>query len=81
MLAVEKRPTTLAQRCCCYVNQTAHFQVLRIVNIPYFYFERAVFPGQQLLFETPPTAQIEVYTGSPMSAMLSDRFPCTQLFI
>jgi DNA-directed RNA polymerase specialized sigma24 family protein len=36
---------------CCYVNATSQIQVARITNIPKWYFERVVFPGQRLIFE------------------------------
>ncbi|WP_408643898.1 DUF1830 domain-containing protein [cyanobacterium endosymbiont of Epithemia turgida] len=34
---------------CCYVNATSQIQVVRIANVPNWYFERVVFPGQQLM--------------------------------
>ncbi|MEO1447426.1 MAG: DUF1830 domain-containing protein, partial [Cyanobacteria bacterium J06635_11] len=36
---------------CCYVNVTSKIQVARVTNIPDWYFERVVFPGQRLMFE------------------------------
>jgi hypothetical protein len=65
--------------CCCYVNATSKIQVVRITNIPNWYFERVVFPGQRLLFEALPTGHLEIHTGMMASAILSDTIPCTQL--
>jgi hypothetical protein len=69
------------QILCCYVNATSKIQVVRITNIPNWYFERVVFPGQRLLFETPVGAQMEIHTGMMASAILSDTIPCDRLRI
>ena len=66
---------------CCYVNATSKIQVARISNIPNWYFERVVFPGQRLVFEAPPEAQMEIHTGMMASAILSDTIPCIRLAI
>jgi hypothetical protein len=65
--------------CCCYVNTTSKIQVARITNIPNWYFERVVFPGQRLLFESLSDAQLEIHTGMMASAILSDTIPCARL--
>lgn len=64
---------------CCYVNATSKIQVARISNIPNWYFERVVFPGQRLVFETSPEAHLEIHTGMMASAILSDNIPCDRL--
>ncbi|MEY2979200.1 MAG: hypothetical protein RLZZ435_3339 [Cyanobacteriota bacterium] len=64
---------------CCYMNATSKIQVARITNIPNWYFERVVFPGQRLLFEAVPEAQLEIHTGMMASAILSDRISCEEL--
>lgn len=66
---------------CCYVNATSHIQVARISNIPNWYFERVVFPGQRLVFEAMPGAHLEIHTGMMASAILSDTIPCYRLRI
>ena len=66
---------------CCYVNATSQIQVARITNIENWYFERVVFPGQRLVFEALPQAQLEVHTGMMASAILSDTIPCERLAI
>ncbi|MEC4815181.1 MAG: DUF1830 domain-containing protein [Scytonema sp. PMC 1069.18] len=66
---------------CCYVNATSKIQVARISNIPNWYFERVVFPGQRLVFEAPIEAQLEIHTGMMASAILSDTIPCDRLVI
>lgn len=66
---------------CCYVNATSKIQVARISNIPNWYFERVVFPGQRLVFEAPYEAYMEIHTGMMASAILSDKIPCDRLAI
>jgi hypothetical protein len=66
---------------CCYVNATSQIQVARITNIPNWYFERVVFPGQRLVFEALPQALLEIHSGMMASALLSDTIPCERLSI
>jgi hypothetical protein len=69
------------QILCCYVNATSHIQIARITNIANWYFERVVFPGQRLVFEALPEAQLEIHSGMMASAILSDTIPCDRLCI
>jgi hypothetical protein len=64
---------------CCYVNATSKVQIARICNIQNWYFERVVFPGQRLVFESVPEALLEIHTGMMASAILSDKIPCDRL--
>ncbi|MGB3767103.1 MAG: DUF1830 domain-containing protein [Phormidesmis sp.] len=66
---------------CCYVNASSKIQIARITNIPGWYFERVVFPGQRLMFEAVKTAQLEIHTGMMASAILSDTVPCASLVL
>jgi hypothetical protein len=68
-----------ARVLCCYVNATSSIQVVRITDVPNWYFERVVFPGQRLMFEAPQEAHLEVHTGMMASAILSDTIPCGKL--
>lgn len=66
---------------CCYVNVTSNIQVARITNIPNWYFERVVFPGQRLMFEALPEAALEIHTGMMASAILSDTISCQTICV
>ena len=66
---------------CCYINRTSKIQVARITNIPNWYFERVVFPGQRLIFEADMQAQLEIHTGMMASSILSDTIPCDRLMV
>jgi Domain of unknown function (DUF1830) len=70
-----------AYMLCCYVNATSKIQVVRITNIPNWYFERVVFPGQRLVFEALPDAQLELHCGMMASSILADTIPCDRLRI
>lgn len=72
-------PEQSGKLLCCYVNATSKIQVARISNIPSWYFERVVFPGQRLVFEAPRVALLEIHTGMMASAILSDTIPCDRL--
>lgn len=66
---------------CCYVNATSQIQIVRITNVPNWYFERVVFSGQRLVFEAIPEALLEIHTGMMASAILSDTIPCERICI
>ena len=66
---------------CCYVNSASKIQVVRITNIQNWYFERVVFPGQRLMFESSVKGQLEVHSGAMASSILEDTIPCTRLII
>ncbi|MGL6284498.1 MAG: DUF1830 domain-containing protein, partial [Microcoleaceae cyanobacterium] len=56
-------------------------QIARVTNLPNWYFERVVFPGQRLVFEALPIALLEIHTGMMASSILSDKIPCDRLRI
>lgn len=64
---------------CCYINATAHVEVIRITNITHWYFERVVFPGQRLLFKAPALAKLEIHTGMSISSIFSETIDCQNL--
>jgi hypothetical protein len=64
---------------CCHTNTTRFVQIARISNIPHWYFEKVVFPGERLLFETHPDAWLEIYTSEQCSAILAERILCVHL--
>ncbi|NJK37921.1 MAG: DUF1830 domain-containing protein [Oscillatoriales cyanobacterium RM1_1_9] len=64
---------------CCYVNATSQIQIARITNVPNWYFERVVFPGQRLVFEASSLGMLEIHTGNMASAIISDTIPCSRL--
>lgn len=67
---------------CFYKNEAKQIQILRIVDRNHnCNFEQVIFPTQQLLFATPPKVQLEIYTGTFISTVLTNRFACENLEI
>lgn len=64
---------------CCYINSTAQFQIVRVVNIASTFLERAVMPYTRFIFEADYNDYLEIHTGTPVSAILSDKIPCQHL--
>ena len=64
---------------CSYVNATAHVEVVRVTNIPHWYLERVVFPGQRLVFKAPTLAKLEIHTGMSISSIVSETIDCQEL--
>lgn len=75
-------PFNIAEKfLCCYVNVSSKIQVARVTNVPNWYFERVVFPGQRLIFEACAGAQLEIHSGSMASSILEDTIPCERLVV
>jgi len=74
------RPVQYSNKILCrYHNPSPNLQIARITNIPHWYFERVVFPGDLLLFEAVVGATLEIYSGNPITALLSDCIGCEYL--
>ena len=64
------------QFLCCYDNTTNRIQIVRSANFSDWYFERTVFPGQRLLFKALPNTQLEIHTGTTITAIIEDKISC-----
>jgi hypothetical protein len=64
---------------CCYVNDTNRVQIARIRNIPHWFFERVVFPGQRIIFEAPLEGKLEIHTNEIVGSILSETIHCREL--
>jgi hypothetical protein len=64
---------------CSYTNCTDKMEIIRIANIASWYFERVVFPRQQLMFYAFPDALLEVHSSHAPSLILDSRTPCDRL--
>ena len=69
------------QILCFYINTTSRHQILRITNIPNWYLERVILPGQRLMFYAPTEAKLEIHTSETVTAILTDVIPCQQLSV
>ena len=63
---------------CCYVNTDEQIQAIRFEGNPERQLERIVFPRQQILFEAPPEARLEV-SSLMAGAIQSESISCQQL--
>lgn len=68
-----------ARILCWYLNTTSQVQIARITNIPNWYFERTVFPGERFLFEALPEAQLEVCRSTETGGIVCERTLCDRL--
>ena len=68
-----------ARILCWYLNTTSQVQIARITNIPNWYFERTVFPGDRFLFEALPEAQLEVCRSTETGGIVCERTLCDRL--
>ncbi len=64
---------------CWYMNTSSKLEIARITNIPNWYFERTVFPGERLLFEAVPEAELEVCRTVETGAVVCERILCDRL--
>ena len=64
---------------CQYHNATNRFQIVRIENIPCFFLERALLPGERYTFKASPQALLKVFSHEYIGACLSALIPCLQL--
>lgn len=56
-------PTTCKQVALCYYqNASPYLEKIEVKNISNWNFSRIIFPGQKIIFEAPPEAELEVYS-------------------
>lgn len=65
---------------CFYTNITSQLQIIKITNIANYSWQKAIFPGQKLMFTGMTSALLEIYT-SDATAIPSNVIPCQQLRI
>ncbi|MCA1993189.1 MAG: DUF1830 domain-containing protein [Coleofasciculus sp. S288] len=63
---------------CYYFNVSKQIQIATIKNSGYS-FERVVFPGERLLFEAPPEAELEIQTSQRDGTKAVDKIKCNHL--
>lgn len=79
---LDRLPANCTSRIlCCYTNDAHKIKVARITNISNWYFERVVFPGERLLFEALPEAQLEIYATVFSTVALVETIACDRLAI
>lgn len=75
-------PTDCTSRILCYYSNNARrIKIARITNISNWYFERVIFPGERLLFEALPEAQLEIYVENFSTVALVEVLICDRLAV
>lgn len=77
--STEDKSSSIPLSLCHYKNASNKLQILRIANVPNWYFERVVFPGQLLLFQAPVQGVLEVHTSAKVTTILADTINCDRL--
>ncbi|MFB2837869.1 DUF1830 domain-containing protein [Floridanema evergladense] len=77
--STENKFSSIELSLCHYKNASNKLQILRIGNVPNWYFERVVFPGELLLFHAPLQGVLEVHTSAKVTTMLVDTIKCDRL--
>lgn len=64
---------------CSYHNGSGQIQVVCITNIPGWRFERVVFPGDRILFETVLEATLQIHSKKSLGTLQLTHIPCFTL--
>ncbi|NEQ75855.1 MAG: DUF1830 domain-containing protein [Okeania sp. SIO2C9] len=79
-IALDRLPKKQVQNILCfYVNTTHKIQIARISNPKNKYWERTVFPGERLLFEGIPEAELEIHQTLENGEIICERLLCKDL--
>ena len=84
MIPATAKSATLScvPNCLCYYSNSTHqMEVIRVINIPDFKFEKVVFPGQRILFEAVAEGQLAVYTSRGKNKIFAQLISCKDLKI
>lgn len=65
---------------CFYINSTNEIQIARL-NSNDSDFEKIVFPGERILFEALPDAELEIHTGMNGQESLVKKISCVELIV
>ena len=66
---------------CAYQNLSSNWQIIKITNVPNYYWEKAVSPGQRVVFIASVKAILKVFSAENITAILIDSISCHQLKI
>lgn len=65
---------------CFYTNMNDRIQVIKVTNIPNYYWEKTIFPRQRLIFKGTSSAFLEIYNSND-TVNPSNIIHCQQLQI
>ena len=64
---------------CTYQNVSSSWQIIKITNISNFVWEKALYPGQKIVFEANLQAQLKIFSAEHITAVLMDTISCQKL--
>lgn len=64
---------------CAYQNLSGNWQIAKITNIPHYYWEKVVLPGQKIVFQTSAKAKLAIFSAENITTILVDTIPCQKL--
>lgn len=81
MLEVTRsRPSLeIGQILCFYQNGTSQIQIIRLISTGPEPMEKVAFPGERLMFQAFPDAELQVYSTVANSPHLVNCIPCAHL--
>jgi hypothetical protein len=78
---VQTKFTDLDLIFCHYGSSSPYVEIVKISYGCSFCLERTIYPLQQIFFDAPVDAVVEIYTCEFAVAVLSDRISCQELQI
>ncbi|HEY9669236.1 MAG TPA: DUF1830 domain-containing protein [Coleofasciculaceae cyanobacterium] len=79
MLAANLDVDKAANKLFYYQNTTNRIQIIRVAQAIPRPFEKAVFPGERVLFYSRLEAVLDVYHSTTAGLVVVDRVSCSQL--
>ena len=79
MLASDLTVDKAANKLFYYQNSTNRIQVIRVAQAIPKPFEKAIFPGERLLFYSKLEGVLDVYHSTTAGLVIVDRISCSQL--
>ena len=64
---------------CSYHNLSSNWQIIKITDMPNYYWEKVVFPGEKISFKGSIKANLKIFSAKNITAILIDTIPCQKL--
>lgn len=64
---------------CAYQNLSNSWQIIKITDVPNYYWEKVVLPGQEIVFQGISQANLNIFSADYITSILIDTIPCHKL--
>lgn len=64
---------------CAYQNSSMNWHIIKITNIPRYYYEKVILPGQRVIFQASVRAKLKVFSTENTTLMLMDTIACPKI--